>query len=154
MFHPRARTPRTAPEARPPVSERILATCPLGAFDRRWASATAAGFTASIGEDADAWPFPELAPDGWMIRGANDLLSRNVRLGPWIHVSSEITHHRGVLDGAQVSTRGRVADLYERKGHRFVELDVVMLADADVAWSLRHVAIYELRVAAEEPDRR
>jgi hypothetical protein len=145
-------TPLPDPEARPPAGEDVLAAVPLGAFDRRWDAATAAAFMASIGEDADAWPFPQLAPDGWLIRGANDVLSRNVRLGPWIHVSSEITHHRGVPDGARVSTRGRVADLYRRKGHRFVELDVVILADADLAWSVRHVAIYQLRATPEEAD--
>jgi hypothetical protein len=42
-----------------------------------------------------------------------------------------------------------VADLFEKAGHRFVALDVVWVVDGErVAWSARHVAIYEPRTVA------
>ena len=85
---------------------------------------------------------------GWVIRGANDVLSRNVRLGPWIHVSSQTSTTPASRRRALVSTRGAVVDLFERKGHRFVELDVIVLADGQPAWSVRHLAIYEPRRAS------
>ena len=136
------------PAARPPASEEVLSTVRLGTFDRRWYAAEQPAFLRSVGEDPGAWPLPSVAHPGWLIRGANDVLSRSVRLGPWMHVSSDTVHHRPVGDGALVSARGRVEALYERKGHRFVELDVVLLADDELVWSIRHVAIYQPRPVA------
>jgi acyl dehydratase len=71
-----------------------------------------------------------------------------VRLGPWIHVESGVTHHSAVADGERVSTRGRVRELFEKKGHRFVVLDLLQVADdrRPVA-SIEHTAIYEPRRA-------
>ncbi len=77
---------------------------------------------------------------------ANTILSANVELGPWIHVSSASTHFGVVRDGERVQTRAVVLDEYERKGHRFVELDVVMVADGvRPVLRVRHTAIYEPR---------
>jgi hypothetical protein len=48
--------------------------------------------------------------------------------------------------GERVTTRGRVARVFEKKGHRFVELDLLLVADdARPVMLVRHVAIYELR---------
>jgi acyl dehydratase len=89
-----------------------------------------------------------LAPPGWLLRRANDVLVHNVTLGPWIHVESRVRHLGVVTDGDSVSTRARVADHYERKGHRFVELDVLMLAnETRPVLAGRHVAIYQPRRA-------
>ena len=42
------------------------------------------------------------------------------------------------------SMRGRVEDSYERKGHKFVVLDLLVVADGErPVMSLRHTAIYE-----------
>jgi acyl dehydratase len=86
------------------------------------------------------------AHPGWLILLANLALSSNVALGPWIHVSSDMRLLDLVADGERVSARTRVAAEYQRKGHRFVELDVVLLADeARPVAAVRHAAIYEPR---------
>jgi hypothetical protein len=68
----------------------------------------------------------------------------NVRLPPWIHVESRVRHLAPPTPEAPVSVRGRVARLWERRGHRFVELDVLVLGAGGPLAALRHTAIYEL----------
>jgi acyl dehydratase len=90
-----------------------------------------------------------VAHPGWLLRDANYVLSANVRLGPWIHVESVTQHHTVVRDGAMVQTRALVTREWEHKGHRFVELDVAVLADGAVAHRVTHTAIYQPRQVAE-----
>lgn len=96
----------------------------------------------------------DVAHPGWLLRHANWVLSENVVLGPWIHVESEVQHHSALRDGEALTARAVVTNEWERKGHRFVELDVLLLADDERAVSrTRHVAIYRPRVDAP-PDGR
>ena len=81
---------------------------------------------------------------------ANWALTHNVRLGPWIHVGSSLQLHGAIEEGQRISVRSRVADLSERKGHRFVELDVVYVVDGErVVAQCRHTSIYEPRAVRE-----
>ncbi len=73
-----------------------------------------------------------------LLRFANTALSANYRLGPWLHVGSQVRHLGLVRRGQQVEARARLAGCFEKKGHRFVELDVQITG----AW-VRHTAIYE-----------
>ena len=86
-----------------------------------------------------------MAHPGWLLRDANYVLSRNVRLGPWIHVESSAQHHRAVGDGDSVSTRAFVTREWEHKGHRFVTLDVAVIAAGELAVRISHTAIYAPR---------
>jgi len=77
---------------------------------------------------------------------SNHLLMRNVKLGPWIHTASEIRNFSLAHDGDHVAVRGRVAERFERKGHQFVVLDVVVVGKGGrVIQQVRHTAIYQLR---------
>jgi acyl dehydratase len=80
---------------------------------------------------------------------SNHLLMNNVQLGPWIHVSSEVRHFSLARNGDRLSVRGRVAERFERKGHQFVVLDIVVVAGGEGhlrhVQHVRHTAIYELR---------
>jgi acyl dehydratase len=77
---------------------------------------------------------------------ANAALARNVRLGPWIHVQSDVVHHAPVPLGARLRIESSVADLFARGGHEFVDLDVhVYRVPETPALSARHRAIYRLR---------
>jgi len=81
----------------------------------------------------------------WPARLGNEVLMANVQLPPWIHVETRTSHLAGVRDGEPVEVRALVAGAWERKGHRFVDLDVLVLrGDARPAAQLRHVAIVEL----------
>jgi acyl dehydratase len=103
-------------------------------------------YLAEIGEGLPLYTEHRVAHPGWLLRDANRVLSANVRLGPWIHVESVVQHHGLVHDGDIVHARATVTREWERKGHRFVELDVGLLTGPDrpVA-QVVHTAIYRPR---------
>jgi acyl dehydratase len=76
---------------------------------------------------------------------ANEILVRNVSLGPWIHAASEVRNFRALCDGEEIRVRARVAERYERKGHEFVVLEVVILSGGTLATRVRHTAIWRPR---------
>jgi len=91
-----------------------------------------------------------VAHPGWLLRLANRVLATNVRLGPWIHVESH-TQHLGLLrDGERVGARSLVTREWEKGGHRFVELDVLLARFSDNGGPvarIAHTAIYQPRGA-------
>ena len=136
-----------APRKRPAASAASLAVgTVLGSLDVGFRADRAEEYLRDIGEEAPVYRTERIAHPGWLLRMANAILVANVELGPWIHVSSAATHFGPVRDGQRVQTRAIVVDEYERKGHRFVELDVVILADGEhPVLRVRHTAIYEPR---------
>ena len=143
---PFERVPLPAPDARPPAGEDTLAAgTPLGTVDRTWLAEDRAEYLDRLGDDLDLYDRLGVAHPGGLIRAANEVLARTVRLGPWIHVSSASTHHGLVPDGAIVTTYAVVTDRYERKEHRFVDLDVVSVVDGRPVLSVQHTAIYQPR---------
>lgn len=137
------------PNPRPPVSEEALrAIDVLGTVEATYdARVKAARFCDEIGDNWGGYfGTGAVGHPGVIIRYANSALALNVLLNPWIHVSSDITHFSLVRDGDAVSTRGRVAGLFERKGHRFVDLDLLMVANGErPIMHVRHSAIYDVR---------
>lgn len=103
-------------------------------------------YLESVNIDADPWETAELWHPGVMLLDANDALSRNVLMGPWIHVGSDISLFSSVKLGAVIETRSVVRDRYDRKGHEIVELDVSVHADNTLAAHIHHTAIYKPRV--------
>ena len=79
---------------------------------------------------------------------SNRALDRNVRMSPWIHVESRGRHWSAARVGERLEMRGRIERLFEKKGHEFVEADLLLVAGGSrpVA-SIRHTAIYLLRKA-------
>ncbi len=86
-----------------------------------------------------------MAHPAWLLRDANWVLSRSVRLGPWIHVESDAQHLGVVRDGDEVGCRALVTREWEHKGHRFVELDVLHLAGDRPVMRVTHTAIHTPR---------
>ena len=62
-------------------------------------------------------------------RTGNWALNHNVVLGPWMHVGSKLQHFVAAHIGDELSVRARIIGNYERKGHRFVDVDVLVLAN-------------------------
>ena len=85
---------------------------------------------------------------GQILRAMNWALSHNVVLGPWIHVGSTVHNLAAAPLGKTLTARAVVTDNYERKGHRFVELDGLVLADGAPVARIVHTAIYQPRQAA------
>jgi hypothetical protein len=144
--YPWAPLPTTKPPAAP---EQLAAGQLLGSWDTTFRADSLAAYLADVREELDVYADRRIAHPAWVLRQANYILSGNVILGPWMHVGSRVTHHGTVSDGARVSCRGRVAEEYERKGHRFVELDVVVWADDRPVASIDHTAIYLPRQVRE-----
>ena len=107
-------------------------------------------YLADVRETLPLYVDEAVAHPAWLLRGANHVLGSNVRLGPWIHVESDVRHHSLVRDGETVDIRALVTREWERKGHRFVELDVAIVAAGErLAARLAHTAIYRPRQVAE-----
>jgi hypothetical protein len=67
----------------------------------------------------------------------------------WLHVESQVQHRRPVAIGESVEVRGIVAEAFERKGHRFVAIDVAWMAGdgpstQNLVANARHTAIWRL----------
>jgi len=86
-------------------------------------------------------------PAFWIAQ-ANEILMRNIALGPWIHTASETRHYAIARDGARLSLRGRVIDLYERRGHELIVVDLGLFGETvrPIA-HIKHTAIIKLRIA-------
>ncbi len=139
------------PAARPVVGRQVLASLSvLGTPELSLDEATALGFLSRVNESLPLYfgANPPAHP-GLYLDQANRALDRNVRVSPWIHVESHGQHLGVIRVGERLSTRGKITRLFERKGHEFVELDLLLVANGSrpVA-SIGHVAIYQLRQPA------
>ena len=135
------------PDERPPASEASLAPGRvLGSLDFTFEAASAQRYLDDIGETLPLYRQELLAHPGWFLRAANLVLTSNVVMGPWVHVASAVTHHAAVEAGTDLCARGVVRDRFERRGHKFVVLDILVLADGQrTVAHIEHTAIYELR---------
>lgn len=148
----RGDTPAPRGPSRPPASREVLERLRaegMGSLELEWRAAgefdryvrDLADVPALVRPDRDG-----LAHPAFTLGLANFVLAANVRLGPWIHVASEVRHHAAVPRGSRLVVESRVIDLFERRGHEFVDFDVaVFLAPDRPALAARHRAIYRLR---------
>ena len=136
------------PDERPPASRAVLASRTVLGTPRLLLDRTVLdAFLLKVGErlpiyrGADAPAHP-----GLYLEQANRALDRNVRVSPWIHVESHGQHLSVPRVGQPLEMRAKVKNLFQGKGHEFVELDLLLLAAGSrpVA-AIRHIAIYQLR---------
>jgi hypothetical protein len=84
-------------------------------------------------------------PAFWIAQ-ANEILMRNIALGPWIHTTSDALHYRVARGDDRLSLRGRVSDLYERRGHELVVVDLGLFDGTGRSVAhIKHTAIIKLR---------
>jgi acyl dehydratase len=109
----------------------------------------AAAHLAGVRETATLYAEAGLVHPAVVLRVCNLALTRNVVLGPWIHVGSNVQNLAAARVGDTLGIRARVSANYQRKGHRFVELDALVVANGvtPIAW-ISHVAIYRPRQLA------
>jgi hypothetical protein len=106
-------------------------------------------YLRDVRETDDLYRREGLVHPGNVLRMCNFALYRNVKLGPWLHVGSRVRNLGAGRAGETLSARALVAANYEKKGHRFVELDVLVLAAARPVAQVLHTAIYQPRQAAQ-----
>jgi acyl dehydratase len=159
-----ASLPETPPEAPvrrgdrpvPPAEKRPDATraalealreAGMGAVTAKWSpTAELSRYVRDPEHMPDVLRARRLANPAFSLGLANTMLACNVRLGPWIHVESQVQHYAPIEDGSTLAVEATVADLFERRGHEFVELDVAAFVEPDrPVLSARHRAIYRLR---------
>lgn len=134
------------PAIRPPASAATLPPgTTLGSLSDVLDLERHRAYLADVRDTLAVYTKQPCAHPGWLLRYANAILARNVELGPWIHVASAVTLHGLVQPGQAIDVRGDVVDETERKGHRFVELDVAVLAGGDVVQRVHHTAIHTPR---------
>ena len=122
----------------------------MGAVHFEWPGTTAYDrYTRSLGDMPDlVRPDREgYANPGFALCLANWVLAQNVKLGPWIHVQSDLRNLAAIPTGSQLVAEARVTDLFERNGHEFVDLDVAVFIEDTPVFATTHRAIYQLRPA-------
>ena len=119
----------------------------LGSLTELFDATAAVDYLADVRESLPLYAERRIAHPGWLLRLANRILAVNVQLGPWIHVSSDVTLSATVSDGETLDVRAAVVDEFERGGHRFVRLDVAMLSSSTghVVQRVIHTAIHTPR---------
>jgi acyl dehydratase len=121
----------------------------LGTAPRAWAGAAFDDYLAEIRESDPVYRDENLLHPGVFQRIMNKVLVDNAILGPWIHVGSRMQLLAAARPEDELSARATVTANYEKKGHRFVELDAVIIAGADaIVAHCHHIAIYQPREQA------
>jgi acyl dehydratase len=134
------------PTDRPPSSPASLAPgTVLGTIEAGFHADRAGEYLDDVGERLPLYRDQSVAHPGWLLRFANAILVANVKLGPWIHVGSDVRFHDVVSDGDLVEVRARVLDEHARKGHRFVVLTVGVSVGGRPVSSVTHTAIHQPR---------
>lgn len=85
-----------------------------------------------------------------IMRCFNWALSHNVILPAWIHMGSKVRNLGIAHVGDTLNVRARITRNYEHKGHKWVELDAIVVANetTPIARAI-HIAIYRPRQLAE-----
>ena len=135
------------PDERPPASAASLPIgAMLGTYTKHCGAEIETAYQADVREDLPLYATNSLIHPGHLLRFGNWALTQNVVLGPWIHVSSAVQHFATAQHGEDLSIRARIINNFERKGHLFVELDALILAQGSrLLARLAHTAIYQPR---------
>jgi len=135
---------------RQPVSENSYEIGKwLGTAPRIWAGDDAKAYLADIRETDPIYVNEGLGHPGLLQRVMNKVLVDNAILGPWIHVGSRMQLLAAARIGDTITARAKVTGNYEKKGHRFVELDALVVGNGTAPLAhCHHVAIYQPRAQA------
>lgn len=121
----------------------------LGTAPRTWDAATLKDYLAEVREADPIYAANGLVHPGVLQRIMNQVLVQNAILGPWIHVGSNMQLLAVAKIGDALAARAKVTANYEKKGHRFVELDAVVVANGKTpVVRCQHIAIYQPREQA------
>jgi acyl dehydratase len=121
----------------------------LGTVPRAWAGEAAQQYLTDVRESDPIYAREGLGHPGLVQRIMNRVLVDNAILGPWIHVGSRMQLLHAINSGDELTARAKVTGNYEKKGHRFVELDALVLANRETPVAhCQHIAIYQPREQA------
>ena len=139
------------PTERPSADETTLAVGTRLAMNPfRVTDEFAEEYLRTVRETEPLYARENLVHPGIILHIGNWVLRHNVVLGPWMHVGSTVQHFAAARIGDVLSAGAVVTANFERKGHRFVELDVLVFTagQAPIA-RIGHIAIYRPRQLAD-----
>jgi acyl dehydratase len=143
--------PPAPPAERPPADETTLAIGTRLAINPfRVTDEYAEQYLRTVRETEPLYARENLVHPGTILHIGNWVLRHNVVLGPWMHVGSTVQHFAVANIGDELSAHAVVTANYERKGHRFVELDVLVYDGEKTPLArIGHIAIYRPRQLAD-----
>ena len=145
----RIRPDHTRPVASRETFER-LREVGLGAVRVRWPEAEITTYTKDPG---DMPRLLQLQNEGYanpafVLGMSNWALAANVRMSPWLHLQTEHQNFSAIAPASELVVEQRIADLFEKKGHEFVDVDLsAFLLSGEPVMRARLRAIYRLRGA-------
>jgi acyl dehydratase len=109
-----------------------------------------AGDLADIRETDPIYEREGIVHTGTIMRCCNWALSHNVIMPAWIHMGSTVRNLGIAHVGDTLNVRARITRNYEHKGHKWVELDAMVVANETTpVIRATHIAIYRPRQLAE-----
>jgi acyl dehydratase len=121
----------------------------LGAVPRSWGAEAAKEYLADIRETETIYTREGLGHPGLLPRVMNKVLVDNAIMGPWIHVGTTMQLLSAAAIGDELTARAKVTGNYDKKGHRFVELEALVVANGITPLAhCRHIAITQPREQA------
>ncbi len=88
--------------------------------------------------------YKELVHPHWLLSQANRVLTKEFVMPAWIHASSDITHHRAVRVGEELTVRAVPMEKWERKGHEFIRAYCLYERGDEVTTEIEHTAIFKV----------
>jgi acyl dehydratase len=145
-----AEFPATAERgSRPTADESSLAVGTwLGIVPIEATPELAAQYLSDVRETSPLYGREGLVHPVVILRMCNFVLTRNVTFGPWMHVGSKIRHFAAAKVGDTLDVRAKVTGNYEHKGHAFVDIDALVLANGAPVARVDHISIYRPRQLA------
>jgi hypothetical protein len=137
----RTTSPRTTKLATGPAP---LPLGPLGSIEEPGDLDRHDAYLDGIDEPLPIYRDERIAHPGALLRLVNELLVRNVALGPWIHTASDATFLAAARLPALLTADGVVTAEFERNGHRYVQYDALVRCDGEPVVVVDHTAIYRL----------
>ncbi len=141
---------------RVPIMERLDASPSslpvgkvLGTMRETFTAEESRWYLDAVRDQQDLFSKSRLAHPGYLLRRANFVLALDVKLGPWIHVESDVSFYSPLYDGEEYETRAVVTDNRDHKGHLMVDLDVIIMSGDRPIMGGMHRAIYEPRQVRE-----
>jgi len=134
-------------ETRPPADFNSLAIGQwLGIVPIEATPELAAEYLRDVRETAPIYAAEGLLHPVVTLRMCNFALTRNVVFGPWMHVGSKIRNFAAAKIGDSLGVRARVTGNYDHKGHLFVDLDALVIAnETQPVARVEHISIYRPR---------
>ena len=110
-----------------PTPEAIATRPVFGSIEMELGEAEARQHLEEVREELPVYALERIVHPGHLLRAADGIIAANIELPPWMHVGSRASFYDLVHWGDRLSVRARVVDLFEKKGHRFVRLDVLLV---------------------------